>query len=336
MAYGKNPGAATGLLRGPVPSLAQTTALTQATRRGDMATALAGANNLVLTNEKLGEGVTGTVWVARLGPGRGTAVAAKVVRKDALTAEQLGWIREEIAIHKQTRHPHICTLHGSFEDAHAITMVLTLCRGGTLCDTMGNALQNRTPLTEAKCKTAFVQLCGALHYCHRTGVVHRDVKLDNLVWADTRETKLQLVDFGYASTRNEQTNFAGSPHYAAPEVHAANQEGGGPEYLAAGADVWSAGVCLFAMLATQLPFGGGEDSDEEVAELRAKVCSGQPDAVPEWSEYSRCPSAFDLAEGMLCVDPAERFSLDDVCDHEWVGGLEHVPWRTSQPTSARH
>ena len=75
-------------------------------------------------------------------------------------------------------------------------------------------------LPEAKCRSVFVQLCGALHYCHRTGVVHRDIKLENLVWIDDQETRLQLVDFGYAATENAQRNFAGSPHFAAPEVRA--------------------------------------------------------------------------------------------------------------------
>ena len=100
----------------------------------------------------------------------------------------------------------------------------------------------------------------------------------------------QLVDFGYAATRNEQHNFAGSPHYAAPEVHRANDPDA-PVFLAAGADVWSIGVCLFAMLATQLPFGGGEGSEEEQAALRRKVCSGAWDV----SLDGKCnPTAADL------------------------------------------
>ena len=283
-----------------------------------------GGGGLVVSDELLGEGATGKVWAATFGPNK-IEVAAKVVRKDALTREQLGWIREEIHIHKQMRHPHICTLHGYIEDGHSITMVLALCRGGSLCDTMGRALSTNSPLPEEKCHHAFVQLCGALHYCHRTGVVHRDIKLYNLVWADQKETRLVLVDFGYAATVNEQHNFAGSPHYAAPEVHRANDDGT-PDFLAAGADVWSCGVCLFAMLATQLPFGGEEETDEEQAELRKKVCDGSWDCDLE----GKCSeAAADLVTRMLTVNPEERASLDDVCEHEWVGGLEAVPWQES-------
>ena len=58
----------------------------------------------------------------RVGRAEGrTPVAAKVVTKAALTEDQLGWIREEIAIHKTLRNPHICTLHGALEDALAKT-----------------------------------------------------------------------------------------------------------------------------------------------------------------------------------------------------------------------
>ena len=131
---------------------------------------------LEVTDELLGEGATGRVWLGKFGPAR-AAVAAKVVRKSALNAEQLGWIREEIAIHRPLRHPNICTLHGAVEDASSITMVLALCKGGSLCDTMGRALETNAPLGEKRSRAAFCQLLGALHYCHRNGVVHRDIKL---------------------------------------------------------------------------------------------------------------------------------------------------------------
>ena len=129
-----------------------------------------------ITSEMLGEGATGRVWLGRFGPKR-AAVAAKVVRKSALNTEQLQWIRDEIAIHKPLRHSHICTLHGALENASTITMILSLCRGGSLCDTMGRALETNCPIGEEKSRAAFLQLCGALHYCHRNGVVHRDIKL---------------------------------------------------------------------------------------------------------------------------------------------------------------
>ena len=101
-------------------------------------------HGLVLSSELLGEGATAKVWLGKFGPHR-TEVAAKVVRKADLTAEQLGWIREEIHIHKQLRHPHICTMHGALEDAHTITMVLSLCKGSNLSDTMGRALETDSP-----------------------------------------------------------------------------------------------------------------------------------------------------------------------------------------------
>lgn len=150
-------------------------------------------------------------------------------------------------------------------------------------------------------------------------------QLDNLVWADVRETRLQLCDFGYAATANEQRNFAGSPHYAAPEVHLAKEDDAAP-FLAAGADVWSSGICLFAMLATQLPFGGGEETEEEQSALAAKVCAGVWDVQLD----DHCsPAAMDLVGRLLRVDPLERCSLDDVCAHDWIGGLDAVPWQAS-------
>ena len=149
---------------------------------------------------------------------------------------------------------------------------------------------------------------------------------DNLCWTGPDERVLQLIDFGYASTSNGQTNFAGSPHYAAPEVHHVNHDFTDEErrqpFLAAGADVWSAAVCLFAMLATQLPFGGGEDTEEEQAALREKVCSGVWDTQPPCSD-----PALEVLTRMLAVDPEERWSLDDVCESAWVGGVDNIPWQ---------
>jgi len=99
-------------------------------------------------------------------------VAAKVVSKKGLDKNQIGWIREEIAIHKRLRHPNICTLHGSFESLSTITICLSLCRGGSLVDMMGAMLYVGELLAAAHVHGAFVQLLSALRYLESVGFVH--------------------------------------------------------------------------------------------------------------------------------------------------------------------
>ena len=182
---------------------------------------------LEVSDTMLGEGANGKVWAAKFGPQR-SAVAAKVVKKTNLNAQELIELRNEIELHKRLRHPNIVTLHGAFEDPAQVTIVLSLCRGGSLFDTMVRAHQEESDgLPEPKAREAFAQLLCALRHCHRHGIVHRDVCLRNLCWADEAETKLQLVDFGYATTEVHHATFVGSVHFAAPEVRKREQGYGG-------------------------------------------------------------------------------------------------------------
>ncbi len=275
-----------------------------------------GGGGLEVSNVLLGEGASSRVMLGRMGPSDEWGVAVKVCSKATMDDHELQWVREEIGIHKQLHHPHIVRLHQAFETSSSLTIVLSLCRGGSLCDEMGRVLESGTPMGEERARRLFVQMAGALHYCHRSGVVHRDVKLDNLCFVDEDMQTLQLIDFGYAQSRNELDNYAGSPHYAAPEVHAAKASGS-PTFSGTAADVWSMGVCLFALLGTTLPFSGEEDSDE----LAAKVGAGAWDLTPDCGER-----ALELLRGMLAVDAAERYTLDTICDHPWLEGVP-VPWK---------
>lgn len=134
------------------------------------------------------------------------------------------------------------------------------------------------------------------------------------------------MDFGYAAQSNELKGFAGSPHFAAPEVHAAKRSNA--IYAGTPTDVWSAGVVLFAMLATCLPFSGSENS----LLLQRKVALGKWDRQPQCSQ-----EAVDLLKGMLSVRAHDRLTVDRICDHPWVvHQQDHVkpsadddiiPWR---------
>ena len=177
-----------------------------------------GLDALEITDQLLGEGANGKVWSAHFGLRR-SAVAAKVVKKANLDPRALGELHNEIELHKRLRHPNIVTLHGAFEDPTQVTIVLSLCRGGSLFDNMVRAHQEESGgLSEQRARDAFKQVLGALRHCHRNGIAHRDVCLRNLCWADEAETTLQLVDFGYATTAMHHATFVGSVHFAAPEV----------------------------------------------------------------------------------------------------------------------
>ena len=246
-------------------------------RLGDAANDEAAEAELV-SDHLLGEGATAQVWFQEFSASRCSWRPSRCFKEPR--RRRLGWIREEMAIHTSLHHSHICKMYTGWEGGSTFTMVLQLCRGGSLCDTMGRALDDGAPLEEAFVRATFCQLLGALEHCHSHGVVHRDLKLDNLCWLDDEESHLLLLDFGYASTRDTHTAFSGSAHYAAPEVHRTCEAGTVPPapFSASKADVWSAGVCLFAMLATSLPFNGPEETDEQRAALRQKIYAGVPDA----------------------------------------------------------
>ena len=134
-------------------------------------------------------------------------------------------------------HPNIVRWVGSFESVQRVAIVMELVGGGD-CQQL---LQRHGALSEEVVHAMIAQLHAALTTLHGMGVLHRDVKLENLLCdTSSRPPKVKLFDFGhamYASKLGDDRHFYGTPGYAAPEVTT------GPMWTDK-ADVWAMGVVM--------------------------------------------------------------------------------------------
>lgn len=106
-------------------------------------------------------------------------------------------------------------------------------------------------MREEEASRVFSQIISAISYCHQLGVVHRDLKAENVLLDD--DMNIKLADFGFSNTFIEGTplsTWCGSPPYAAPEVFQ------GLAYDGPKADIWSLGVVLYVLVCGALPFDG--------------------------------------------------------------------------------
>jgi|LauGreDrversion4_2_1035121.scaffolds.fasta_scaffold29774_2 serine/threonine protein kinase len=154
---------------------------------------------------------------------------------------------QEFAILKQSNHQSVVRLYDSFETNKHICFVMELCAGGDLL----TYVRKRRKLTEEVAKYFFKQLIEGLAYLHHSKlIVHRDIKLDNILL--DANGKIKIADFGVSrqvlSEAERMTEQCGTPAYIAPEI--LRDKG----YEGFKVDVWSAGVCLFAMLIGTVPF----------------------------------------------------------------------------------
>ncbi|KAF8318004.1 Pkinase-domain-containing protein [Clavulina sp. PMI_390] len=211
------------------------------------------------------------------------------------------------------RHPNIVRLYDVIETDKFIGIVLEYASGGELFD---HILAHRY-LRERDASKLFAQLISGVWYCHKKQIVHRDLKLENLLL--DRNRNVIITDFGfanhYASRENDlmQTS-CGSPCYAAPEL--VISEG---LYVGSAVDVWSCGVILYAMLAGYLPFDDDPNNpDGDNINLLYKYIVSTPLTFPEYVSQE----ARDLLGIMLVPDPKYRATLEQVMNHSWLGAFK--------------
>ena len=221
----------------------------------------------------LGKGAFGKVNLAmhRLSE---KLVAIKSINKHYLSQEsQKKKVMTEVYILKKIKHPSVIRLFETFETKKHILFVLELCSGGDLL----NYVRKRRRLKEDVAKFMFKQIIEGLQHIHSKNIVHRDIKLDNILLDSKGNVK--IGDFGVSKLcRPGETMLeqCGTPAYIAPEILL--DKG----YRGVSVDVWSAGVVLFSMLYGTVPFKGAS-----MSELHQLIIGGKYTLKDDVSPESR-------------------------------------------------
>ena len=233
----------------------------------------------------------------------GATTAVKLIDKTSLKNEtDRKRVGREIRVLKKLNHRNVVRLFDVVETAKKIFCVMEYAAGGSVLD----YVRSKRSLTEDLASKFTGQIIEALSYCHSNWIVHRDVKLENLL-LDFDKRRVLLIDFGLSAVfqpGKKLTVHCGSPSYAAPEIVSRKPYDGPP------VDVWSLGVVSFAMVTGYLPFHarGGDKR-----ELCRKIISGT------YSVPDKVSNDFKEFVGVvLRVDVEKRATLVRCRDSRWV------------------
>lgn len=235
--------------------------------------------------------------------------ALKIINKEHLIRRAPRALANQLQEIRILRHFHHANIIGMRECLHKgsfIYMALEYCSFNL------NELLNDQPSGKFNVVLArrfFHQLCFGIQHLHTLGIIHRDIKPDNLLL--TNSGTLKIIDFGVShilsvwSRDDWCSNYEGTPLFQAPEVIS-----GQVEYRGFKVDIWSCGITLFLMLFGTYPF-----MDEALLGLYDKILS-QDLEVP--SGEPTTVALTDLLASMLDRDCTRRASIDEVLEHPWI------------------
>ncbi|KAK4048367.1 Cell cycle serine/threonine-protein kinase cdc5/MSD2 [Microbotryomycetes sp. JL221] len=250
----------------------------------------------------LGEGGFARVYLCTEQDNK-TAKALKVIAKEQLkSTKNKSKLFGEIKIHQAMQHPNIISFEHCFEDEGCVYMQLELCANGSMLD----LLRRRKRYTEPEARFYLVQLVGACDYMHSNSVIHRDLKLGNLML--DQDMNLRVGDFGLAALvkfpGERKKTICGTPNYIAPEILFDTTNGHSFEV-----DIWSIGVILYTLLVGKPPF-----QTKEVKNIYKNIKALNYEFPPD---VTLSPEATDLIASILTQQPDERPSLQAILNHEW-------------------
>ncbi|XP_063626680.1 testis-specific serine/threonine-protein kinase 3-like isoform X2 [Cydia splendana] len=198
----------------------------------------------------IGSGSYATVKVAS-SDRHNCQVAIKIISKFQAPGDYLKkFLPREIEVVKGLKHENLIRFLQAIETTHRVYIVMEYAENGSLLD----IIRKDQHIDEVRGRRWFRQLVEAVEYCHERGVVHRDIKCENLLM--DHGLNIKLSDFGFARGHMKPKNgvyalsetFCGSYAYASPEILK------GVPYKPQDSDIWSMGVVLYAIVYGRLPF----------------------------------------------------------------------------------
>ena len=263
--------------------------------------------------QELGAGITGTVYLVKNKQGQQKAM--KTINVSKFNRSQLQELRTEIGVLEKLDHPNVVRLLEVFEDSHSVKMVMDLCLGGNLASSGARSRLR----TEGQVASVIYQLFLAIKYIHEQNIVHRDIKLENIMFEaeDENSMSVKLIDFGLCgiqrntpvwsfSNKNKTRLFAttcGTTFYMAPEVIDGKYD--------SRCDIWSLGVLMFLLLTGKPPFYGENEKITIQRIQKARLDFSHP----IWEKLS--PYARELVEHLLVKDPSLRWTAEEALRSHW-------------------
>lgn len=230
------------------------------------------------------------------------------------------YVEAEILNHRMLRHPHVIEFKEVFLTSEFICIVMEYAAGGNLFTYVQRAVR----LKEPAARWFFQQLVIGLDYCHRRGVVNRDIKLENTLLQMVSGLPLPLLkicDFGYSKAHfmSAPKSKVGTLAYMAPEVIKTTGNYDGKQ-----SDIWSCGVMLYVMMFGQYPFespqAGQIAQTQRVQHMMNRILAMQWN-IPHDADISvECK---DLLCRMLVPEPSQRITMQQIQHHPWF--LTHLP-----------
>jgi len=248
-------------------------------------------------------------------------VAAKRVNLSN-EAETKAFLLEISVLRRVSSHPSIITLLGSAQNATHGWMFLEIATGGELFD----RLIDSGSLSERAAWPYVKAIAGAIQHCSKHGVIHRDLKLENVMLCAENPYAVRIIDFGLAvqlpltkegtpDSTKLLTDAAGTQAYRAPEISNAG-------YDPAKVDVWALGIVTFSLASGFFPVQEAKEDDWRYSQMAKDQADGMGCCESIYKLYKRkCPFSPTLVEaidGMLRIDQIARWDIEQVCNCDWI------------------
>ena len=260
----------------------------------------------------------------------GRVVAVKSFNKDnkGLNEENMKKIMYETSLMKKLNHPNVTKILEMFEDEKFFMIIMEYINGGNLF----SFVKKRRKLSEKTAKFLFKQIILGIKHIHEHNIVHRDIKLENLLIDLNNNVK--ICDFGIgrilSSPKQLLYDQCGTLMYMAPEILLSNKEQG---YEGFPVDIWSAGISLYIMLSGTLPFIFKKDKEDGESESESKnesinnneddnfelqyaIVNKEPKKIENISDEAK-----DLLKGILNKDPNKRLTVEQILNHPWLSDI---------------